>query len=62
MALVLTGSGVITGLSSQLADANMPAGSVLQVVSTTKTLLDVLEGVIDTAKVADTNDVLDVDT
>ena len=33
MALVLTGSGVITGLSSQLADANMPAGSVLQVVS-----------------------------
>ena len=32
MALVLTGSGVITGLSSQLADANMPAGSVLQVV------------------------------
>ena len=37
MALVLTGSGVITGLSSQLSDANMPAGSVLQVVSTTKT-------------------------
>ena len=36
MALVLTGSGVITGLSSQLSDANMPAGSVLQVVSTTK--------------------------
>ena len=37
MPLVLTGSGVITGLSSQLSDANMPAGSVLQVVSTTKT-------------------------
>ena len=35
MALVLTGSGVITGLSSQLADANMPAGSVLQVVTNT---------------------------
>ena len=35
MALVLTGSGVITGLSSQLADANMPAGSVLQVVNDT---------------------------
>jgi len=37
MALVLTGSGVITGLSSQLADANMPAGSVLQVVQATST-------------------------
>ena len=35
MPLVLTGSGVITGLSSQLADANMPAGSVLQVVTNT---------------------------
>jgi len=39
MPLVLTGAGAITGLTSvpssglQLADANMPAGSVLQVVS-----------------------------
>lgn len=43
MALVLTGAGAITGLTSvpssglQLADANMPTGSVLQVISTTKT-------------------------
>ena len=43
MPLVLTGAGAITGLTSvpssglQLADGNMPAGSVLQVVSTTKT-------------------------
>ena len=39
MPLVLTGAGAITGLTSvpssglQLADANMPAGAVLQVVS-----------------------------
>ena len=39
MPLVLSGAGAITGLTSvpssglQLADANMPAGSVLQVVS-----------------------------
>jgi hypothetical protein len=39
MPLVLSGGGAITGLTSvpssglQLADANMPAGSVLQVVS-----------------------------
>ena len=43
MPLVLTGAGAITGLTSvpssglQLADGNMPAGSVLQVVSTTLT-------------------------
>ena len=43
MPLVLTGAGAITGLTSvpssglQLADANMPAGSVLQVVSATTT-------------------------
>jgi hypothetical protein len=43
MALVLSGAGAITGLTSvpssglQLADANMPTGSVLQVISTTKT-------------------------
>ena len=43
MPLVLTGAGEITGLTSvpssglQLADANMPAGSVLQVVSAVKT-------------------------
>ncbi len=42
MPLVLSGAGAITGLTSvpssglQLADANMPTGSVLQVVSTTK--------------------------
>jgi hypothetical protein len=42
MPLVLTGAGAITGLTSvpssglQLADANMPSGSVLQVVSNTK--------------------------
>ena len=41
MPLVLTGAGEITGLTSvpssglQLADANMPTGSVLQVVSNT---------------------------
>lgn len=41
MPLVLTGAGAITGLTSvptsglQLADGNMPAGSVLQVVSAT---------------------------
>lgn len=41
MPLTLTGSGAITGLTSlpasglQLADANMPAGSVLQVVNVT---------------------------
>jgi len=43
MPLILTGAGEITGLTSvpssglQLADANMPLGSILQVVSTTKT-------------------------
>jgi hypothetical protein len=41
MPLVLTGAGAITGLTSvpssglQLADANMPSGSVLQVVQAT---------------------------
>ena len=41
MPLVLTGAGAITGLTSvpssglQLADANMPTGSVLQVASAT---------------------------
>ena len=43
MPLVLTGAGAITGLTSvpssglQLADANMPTGSVLQVVQGTYT-------------------------
>jgi hypothetical protein len=41
MPLVLTGAGAITGLTSvpssglQLADANMPAGAILQVVNAT---------------------------
>jgi len=41
MALVLNGSGAVTGLTTipdgVLTDGNMPAGSILQVVSATKT-------------------------